>query len=222
MPDFEKLRRQMVERYKRHGYIKTKEVAKALLNVPREEFMENRYREQAYDDRPYPIPGDGLQTISAPYMYPVTYEPLELKLGHRFLEVGAGSGYGAAIAQELVGEKGFVLAIEINEITYRFAKENLERTGYSDVKLVEGDGTLGYLEEAPYNAISITAASPNIPPPLIQQLKPGGRLIAPIGFSNVYGQDLVLIIKNPDETVTRRNLMKVSYVPLRGEHGLKL
>jgi protein-L-isoaspartate(D-aspartate) O-methyltransferase len=120
MRDFSDLRGQMVRRYQR----------------AREEFMAPSYAEYAYVDQPFPIPGDGRQTISAPYMYPVFYEPLGLKAGERLLEVGAGSGYGAALARELVGSEGLVVSIEINPTTFRFARENLERTGYQDVVLV--------------------------------------------------------------------------------------
>jgi len=219
MEDFTPQRRAMVARYKAAGYIKTRRVEEAILRVPREEFMTQRLREYAYLDSPSPIPGDGRQTISAPYMYPVTYEPLNLKEGDKFLEVGAGSGYGAALARELVGDKGLVVAIEINEATYDFALDNLKRTGYSDVRLILGDGTLGYPDDAPYDAISITAASPEFPPPLVQQLSPQGRIIAPIGEATFFGQDLVLLEHASSGELTRRTLMQVVYVPLLGEHG---
>ncbi len=98
MPVFSDQRKQMVRRYTRAGYIKTDSMAKAVLRVPREEFMGPSYADYAYVDQPFPIPGDGRQTISAPYMYPVFYEPLGLKPGDRLLEIGAGSGYGAALA----------------------------------------------------------------------------------------------------------------------------
>jgi protein-L-isoaspartate(D-aspartate) O-methyltransferase len=219
MGDFTSQRRAMVTRYKAAGYIKTKRIEEAMFRVPREDFMTPRLREYAYLDSPSPIPGDGRQTISAPYMYPVTYEPLKLKEGDNFLEVGAGSGYGAAFARELVGEKGLVVAIEINEATYEFALQNLKMAGYSDVKLILGDGTLGYPDGAPYDAISITAAGPDFPPPLLQQLGPQGRMIAPIGEVSFYGQDLVLLDKSSGGELTRRTLMQVVYVPLLGEHG---
>jgi protein-L-isoaspartate(D-aspartate) O-methyltransferase len=219
MGDFTPQRRAMVARYKAAGYINSKIVEEAMLRVPREEFMTQRLRENAYLDAPSPIPGDGRQTISAPYMYPVTYEPLKLKEGDKFLEVGAGSGYGAALARELVGDKGLVVAIEINEATYEFALDNLKRTGYSDVRLILGDGTLGYPDDAPYDAISITAASPDFPPPLVQQLGPQGRMIAPIGEATFFGQDLVLLERACNGELTQRTLMQVVYVPLLGEHG---
>ncbi len=122
------------------GYISSEAMAEAVLRVPREEFMDPSYASYAYLDKPFPIPGDGGQTISAPYMYPIFYEPLSLKEGDRVLEIGAGSGYGAALAGELVGDSGLVVSVEINEITYRFAQANLDRTGYRDIILVLGDG----------------------------------------------------------------------------------
>ena len=202
------------------GYISSESMAEAVLRVPREEFMDPSYTGYAYFDKPFPIPGDGGQTISAPYMYPIFYEPLSLKEGDRVLEIGAGSGYGAALAGELVGESGLVVSVEINETTYRFAQANLERTGYGDIILVLGDGSLGYEEEAPYDAICVTAACPEVPEPLVEQLGSPGKLMAPVGSSySVYGQDLVLMEKDGDGITSMRTLMKVSYVPLIGEHG---
>jgi protein-L-isoaspartate(D-aspartate) O-methyltransferase len=220
MPDFPKQREQMVRRYMRSGYVKSEGMAQAMLRVPREEFMDPSYVDYAYSDQPFPIPGDGRQTISAPYMYPVFYEPLELRMGDRVLEIGAGSGYGAALARELVGPEGLVVTVEINPTTYRFADANLIRTGYGDVIVVLGDGSLGHTERAPYDAICVTAAAPRIPPPLVDQLKAPGRLMAPVGSSSsLWGQDLVLLEKSSDGEVNTSSLMKVAYVPLIGEHG---
>ncbi len=220
MRDFASERRRMVQRYRAQGYIKTERMAEAMLRVPRELFVEPEYMEYAYIEQPLPIPGDGRQTISAPYMYPIFYEALELREGHRVLEVGAGSGYGAALAREMVGSTGLVVTVEINPITYRFALENLKRTGYEDVIVVLGDGSLGYPEMAPYDAICVTAACPDIPKPLIDQLGPQGRLIAPVGHAcDIFGQDLVLLEKDEEGRTSRRVLMKVAYVPLIGRYG---
>jgi len=220
MPDFSELRAQMVRRYQRAGYIKTETMTEAVMRVPREEFMASSHVNYSYVDQPFPIPGDGRQTISAPYMYPVFYEPLGLKAGEKLLEVGAGSGYGAALARELVGPEGLVVSIEINPTTFRFARENLNRTGYQDVVLILGDGSLGYPEMAPYDAICITAACPEVPQPLIDQLDAPGRLMAPVGGSySLYGQDLVLLEKGAEGLMEKKTLMKVSYVPLTGEYG---
>ncbi len=219
MPGFPEQRKEMVKRYTRAGYVRSQAMADAMLRVPREEFMDPRYRKYSYYDQPFPIPGDGRQTISAPYMYPVSYEPLGLREGMRVLEIGAGSGYGAALAWELVGETGLVVAVEINSVTCEFARGNLERAGYGDVKLVLGDGSVGYPDYAPYDAISITAASPEVPPPLIEQLKTPGKLVGPVGGDRFTGQDMLLLEKDESGRVSERSLMKVVYVPLLGEHG---
>jgi len=220
MLDFAEQRKWMVQRYRRSGYIKTEAMVEAMLRVPREAFMGSAYVDYAYSDQPFPIPGDGRQTISAPYMYPVFYEPLEVKPGQRLLEVGAGSGYGAALARELVGPTGLVVSIEINPTTYRFAEANLLQTGYDDVLLVLGDGSPGYPKEAPYDAICVTAACPEIPRPLVEQLSAPGRLMAPVGAaSSLLGQDLVLLEKDMTGRLQRRALMKVAYVPLIGRYG---
>ena len=223
MPDFDEQRRQMVQRYRRAGYIKTDAMTNAMLKVPREQFMAKAHVNQAYSDQPFPIPGNGRQTISAPYMYPVFYEPLELKEGDKLLEIGAGSGYGAALAREFVGVSGLVVSVEINPTTFHFAEENLRKTGYNDVLLVLDDGSLGYPEGAPYDAICVTAACPDIPDPLVEQLKAHGRLIAPVGASSSYlGQDLVMLEKNEKGDTIRRTMMKVAYVPLIGRYGWAL
>lgn len=220
MIDFEAQRRRMVERYRVGGYIKSEEMARAMFKVPREEFMDPGYIEYAYYDQPFPIPGDGRQTISAPYMYPIFYEALEIGEGERVLEIGAGSGYGAALARELVGPSGKVVAIEINEVTCEFGRSNLQRTGYTDVIIVLGDGSLGYESEAPYDKICVTASCPEVPPPLIEQLKAPGILIAPVGpGSSLWGQDLVLLSKDKGGNIRRDVIMKVVYVPLLGRYG---
>jgi protein-L-isoaspartate(D-aspartate) O-methyltransferase len=207
----------MISRYKKGGYIRTKNIEEAVLSVPREEFMPEEHKHYAYMDQPFPLPGDGRQTISAPYMYPITYEALKLDLGERFLEIGAGSGYGAALARELIGSRGLVVTIEINKKTFNFAKNNLERAGYEDVIVIHGDGTLGYNEKAPYDAISITASTPRIPESLKEQLFSPGRLIAPVGEKNYFGQDLVLMEKGESGEFREKKIMKVQYVPLLGK-----
>ncbi|RLI01637.1 protein-L-isoaspartate O-methyltransferase [Candidatus Bathyarchaeota archaeon] len=218
MSSFVDERKCMVTRYKRAGYIHSRNVEEAILAVPREHFMDPKYTEYAYHDQPFPIPGDGRQTISAPYMYPVTYEPLKLQKGQRFLEIGTGSGYGAAIARELVGSGGLVVTVEINPETYQFARENLKKAGYDDVEVILGDGTLGYPELAPYDAVSITASTPDIPPPIYQQMASHSRLIAPVGNPGRYGQDLLLYERFGAES-SKRKLMSVVYVPLIGKYG---
>jgi protein-L-isoaspartate(D-aspartate) O-methyltransferase len=145
----------------------------------REDLIPSRYRDHAYQEIPLPLPGERA-TISCPHSYPLFYEPLGLGEGHRFLEVGVGSGYGTALAREVVGPEGLVVAIDLDATTLAFARKNLERAGYTDVVLVHGDGGLGYAEHAAYDRICVTAACPDVPPPLIDQLAARSRLIAPV------------------------------------------
>src|SRR5262249_14256491 len=145
------------------------------------------------------------------------YEPLELGQGHRFLEVGVGSGYGTSLAREVVGREGLVVAIDIDAMTLAFASENLERAGYTDVVLIHGDGGFGDPDHAPYERICITAACPEVPPPLIEQLALRGRLIVPV----IEGprQRLPLLEKRAD-CVRRTSLVSVLYVSLQGRYGV--
>jgi protein-L-isoaspartate(D-aspartate) O-methyltransferase len=220
--DFQKQRKAMVERYKTRGYLHSKKMVEAMRKVPREAFMPCAYLEYAYYDQPFPIPGDGQQTISAPYTYAMFYEPLHLTRGDRILEVGTGSGYGAALARELVGNTGKVVTIEVNTITYCFGKRNLEKVGYHDVIMICDDGSKGYPPEAPYDKICVTAACPEIPAPLTKQVRTPGRIVAPVGgpFSLI-GQNLVLLSKDKNGETTMETLDRVVYVPLTGEYGWK-
>jgi len=199
----------------RQGLLRSERIRQAMLTVRREEFIPRRYRDYAYEEVPLPLPGEQA-TISCPHSYPLFYEPLGLDQGHRFLEVGLGSGYGTALAREVVGGEGLVVAIEIDPVTLAFARKNLERAGYRDLTLVLGDGGLGYPPLAPYDRICITAAGPRIPPPLVEQLKDGGRLIAPVREGDE--QNLVLLEKR-GKKVRRKVICQVLYVPLRGRYG---
>jgi protein-L-isoaspartate(D-aspartate) O-methyltransferase len=199
----------------RRGLLRSEPLRRAMLTVRREDFIPPCYRDHAYEEIPLPLPGERA-AISCPHSYPLFYEPLGLGEGHRFLEVGVGSGYGTSLAREVVGPEGLVVAIDIDATTLAFARENLERADYTDVLLVHGDGALGYPEHAPYDAICITAACPEIPPPLIEQLTPQGRLIAPV----IEGtrQRLTLLEKTVDG-IRRTILADVLYVSLRGRYG---
>jgi len=202
----------------RRGFLKSPRIIKAMLKVPREEFIPDFYRDYAYLEVPFPLPGANA-TISCPHSYPLFYEALGLREGDRFLEVGTGSGYGAVLGREIVGDSGKVVTVEIDEDTYNYAEENIRRLGYSDIIMVLGDGGLGYPSGAPYDKICITASCPRIPEPLVEQLALGGRLITPIGRSE-HGQSLVLAEKkSPDEGLNVKVITEVLYVLLRGVYG---
>ena len=154
-------------------------------------------------------------------MVAIMNEALDLRPGLKVLEVGAGSGYHAATIAEIVGLEGHVYTVERVEELARFARQNLEHAGYSDrVTLVQGDGSLGYAERAPYDRILVTAAAPDVPPRLVEQLDKGGILVVPVG-GRFFPQDLVRIRKKPDGRIERSTLGGVAFVPLLGEHGFK-
>lgn len=213
--EFRQEREKKVRQLIAERLLRSERMRSALLRVPREDFIPPRYRDYAYQEVPLPLPGTRA-TISCPHSYPLFYEPLGLDVGHRFMEIGLGSGYGAAVAREVVGPTGLVVSIEIDPVTYEFGKTNLERAGYQDVCVVLGDGGLGYPECAPYDRICITAACSEVPAPLLEQLKVGGKLIAPIEEQGV--QNLALVSKG-ERGLSRQVICEVLYIPLRGRYG---
>ena len=217
--EFLRERREKVKELEARGFLRSHLLKAAMLKVPREDFIPPFYRDYAYLEVPLPLPGEA--TISCPHSYPLFYEALGLDAGHRFLEVGAGSGYGAALAWEVVGDAGLVVTMEIDPETFAFARDNLKNLGYDRVEVVLGDGSLGYPPRAPYDRICFTAAAPAVPPPLLEQLAPGGRLIGPVGKPHDV-QDLVLMIRQDTDRFRRVVVETVAYIPLRGEYGYSL
>ncbi len=224
---FVELRKKLVEDLKRRGILKTPEVIRAMLRVPREEFVPQHLRDMAYVDTPLPI-GYG-QTISAPHMCAMMNETLELSVGNKVLEVGAGSGYHAALVAEVVAPSdeppkrwGHVYTVEIVPELVRFARQNLKKTGYSNrVTVIEGDGSKGYPPKAPYDRILVTAAAPTIPQPLIDQLAVGGLMVIPVGTLGFF-QVLKLVEKVGEKEVKSKSLCEVAFVPLVGEWGWRV
>lgn len=209
-------RKDLVEKLFNQGYINTEKVKEAMLKVPREEFMPPENSSYAYLDRPFPI-GKG-QTISAPHMVAIIAEKLELTDGMSILEIGTGLGYNAAVVAEIAGNEGHVYTIERIPALVEKSRENLNKTGYSDrVTVIEGDGTIGYPDKAPYDRIYGTASAPKIPEPLKKQLKIGGKLIMPMGSD--YYQEMVLVMRISDDDFQTRNLGGVVFVPMIGKHG---
>lgn len=182
----------------------------ALAKVPRHEFVPEDQRPYAYENRPLPI-GYG-QTISQPYIVAVMTDLLKPKKTDRVLEVGTGSGYQAAILAELVDQ---VYTLEIVEELAVKGADNLKRTGYNTVHNRIGDGYYGWETEAPFDGIIVTAVASHVPPPLIKQLKPGGRMIIPVGGQFMM-QYLTLVIKDIDNKISTRQLLPVRFVPLTG------
>ena len=205
-----------VERLFREGVIKSEAVRRAFLRYPRHLFVEDRYRDYAHVDEPLPIPAG--QTVSAPHMVAIMLELAELKPGMKVLEIGTGSGWNAALIAELV--KTEVYTIERIPELVEFARRNLERSGVKNVHVFPGDGTKGFPPKAPYDRIIVTAGAPKIPEPLIDQLKPGGRLIIPVGSYHLW-QDLYVVTKDENGRIRKKHWGGVAFVPLIGEHGWK-
>jgi protein-L-isoaspartate(D-aspartate) O-methyltransferase len=187
-------------------------VLKALQETPRHEFVPPSQRKHAYENRPLPI-GHG-QTISQPYIVAIMTDLMNLEPGDQVLEVGTGSGYQAAIASQLVDK---VYTIEIIEPLGKAARKRLKRLGHDNIEVRLGDGYYGWEEHAPFDAIIVTAAASHVPPPLIRQLKPGGRLIVPVG-SRFMMQQLLLVEKDSKGEIHTRQVLPVRFVPLTGRH----
>lgn len=186
-------------------------VLEAMRAVPRHLFVPEEAAAVAYADQPLPI-GEG-QTISQPYMVAAMTAALELKGTERVLEVGAGSGYQAAILSRLARE---VHSIENHEALARAAVERLAWLGCANVRVHTGDGTLGWLDAAPYDGIIVTAAAPRIPPPLVEQLAEGGRLVIPVGDEQ---QQELLLVRKSGERTSSQVVCYCRFVPLLGRHG---
>lgn len=183
-------------------------VMDAMRHVPREAFVPPELQSAAYENHPLPI-GDG-QTISQPYIVALMSDLLDTQPSHALLEVGTGCGYQAAVLAELVHQ---VYSIEIIENLQQQAAARLKELGYLNISTRHGDGYQGWPEHAPYDGIIITAATPHIPPPLLEQLRPGGRLVAPLG-QRFGTQNLVVVEKDLDGKTSTRAVLPVAFVPL--------
>ena len=188
-------------------------VMAAMAQVPRHEFVPESEQRNAYADRPLPI-GMG-QTISQPFIVALMTDFMDVRPGDRVLEVGTGSGYQAAVLAQLAGT---VYTVEIVEPLARQARDRFERLGYRNVVARTGDGYRGWPEYAPFDSIMVTAAPREVPQPLIDQLKPGGRLVVPVG-GQAAGQSLLVVEKQADGTIKRRTVLAVRFVPLTDESG---
>jgi len=201
-------RNEMVDKQIAARGVKDERVLAALRAVPRHEFVPAELLRQAYEDRPLPI-GHG-QTISQPYIVGLMSELLEIGPEDRVLEVGTGSGYQAAIVAQLARE---TVSIEIVGALAQRAARKLGSLGYRNLTVLHGDGYFGHEAQAPYDAIIVTAAAEHIPPPLIAQLKPNGRMVIPVG-RRAWTQNLILVEKDEMGKVSTRNILAVRFVPL--------
>jgi len=206
-------RERMVETQIKARGLKDERVIKAMLKVPRHLFVDEALRDQAYGDFPLPI-GEG-QTISQPYIVALMTEALELKGNERVLEIGTGSGYQTAILAELAL---WVYTIERFPMLLERAKKVLKELGYKNISFKLDDGTLGWKEASPFDAIIVTAASPDIPPPLVEQLAEGGRMVIPVG--DEFSQTLIKGVKKGGKLHTKA-LEPVRFVKLVGAYGFK-
>lgn len=210
MDAFADARKRMVARQIAARGIDDPALLAAFRAVPREQFVAPEYARSAYDDRPLPI--EAGQTISQPYIVALMIAAADVGRDDRVLEVGAGSGYAAAMLGQVAGH---VVAIERHAELVALATGRIERLGYANVEIVEGDGTLGWPEEAPYDAILAAASGGHVPPALIEQLKPGGRLVMPIG-GRWAGQTLIKLTKRGDGSLGQETLCAVRFVELVG------
>lgn len=211
--DFIALREAMVERQLRRRGITEPDILDAFRAVPRDQFVSPQYAAQAYDDHPLPI--EAGQTISQPYIVALMIQAAAVALGDKVLEVGSGSGYAAAVISRIAGK---IFGIERQHDLVEIARERIRRLGYANIEIVEGDGTRGWPDEAPYDVILAAASGSHVPASLIEQLAPGGRLVMPVG-EPAWVQKLVKLIKRDDGSLQQSDLGSVRFVPLIGEEG---
>jgi protein-L-isoaspartate(D-aspartate) O-methyltransferase len=211
--DFTADRTAMVERQLKGRNVLDPHILEAFREVPRHEFVAAAFAREAYADHPLPI--EAGQTISQPYIVALMIEAAEIGKGDKVLEVGAGSGYAAAVVSRIACK---VVGVERQHDLAEVARQRLQRLRYDNVEIVEGDGTLGWPEQAPFDAILAAASGSHVPQPLLDQLAPGGRLVMPVGEPGS-AQNLIKISQQPDGTLRQWDLGGVRFVPLIGEEG---
>lgn len=208
--NYEQQRKRMVKNDIEGRGIKDQRVLNAMLKIPRHLFVPERNRKFAYADHPLPI--DAGQTISQPYVVALMTEAVELKSSDRVLEIGTGSGYQAAVLAEISKE---VFSIEIKKALAESADKLLKKLKYKNVQVKHGDGYFGWKKFAPFDVIIITAATNKLPPPLVEQLKEGGRLILPLGKINYY--QTLTVFKKKKNKIKKEEIIPVRFVPMTGK-----
>jgi protein-L-isoaspartate(D-aspartate) O-methyltransferase len=215
MTDYTAEREAMVERQLRRRGITEPEILDAFRAVPRAKFISDDYAHLAYGDHPLPIEAN--QTISQPYIVGLMIQAAGIRLGDKVLEIGAGSGYAAAVISRIAGR---VIGIERQHDLVEVARERLNLLGFDNVEFVEGDGTKGCSDHAPFDAILAAASGSHVPRPLVEQLAPDGCIVMPVGEPG-WVQELVKVTKQEDGILKQQTLGGVRYVPLIGEEGWK-
>jgi protein-L-isoaspartate(D-aspartate) O-methyltransferase len=205
----------MIERHLKGRGITEEPILDAFREVPREKFISDEFAHLAYGDHPLPI--EAGQTISQPYIVALMIQAADIAPGDKVLEVGAGSGYAAAVISRIATQ---VIGVERQPELVEVARERIRRLGYMNVQILEGDGTKGWPQEAPFNAILAAASGSHVPQPLIDQLAPGGRIVMPVGDPG-WVQHLVKVTKGRDGRLQQSDLGGVRFVPLIGEEGWK-
>jgi protein-L-isoaspartate(D-aspartate) O-methyltransferase len=213
LTDYAAEREAMIERQIASRGIHEPAILEAFRSVPREEFLSPEYADLAYGDHPLPI--EAGQTISQPYIVALMIHAAEMKAGDNVLEVGAGSGYAAAVMSRIAGQ---VTAIERQPDLVKVAQERMQRLGFDNVRIVEADGTRGWEPEAPYDAILAAASGSHVPPAWVHQLADGGRIVMPVGEPS-FIQKLIKVTKGPAGKLITEDLGGVRFVPLIGEEG---
>lgn len=208
--------REMIWKIKQAGHLKSTELEKALLELPREKFVSASLKRFAYDD--VPISLSHRQTVSQPTTVVVMTEALEVKKTDKILEIGTGSGWQAAILSKLT--KKNVFTVETIHELVELARHNLAENKIKNVKVIEGDGSKGLKKYAPYDKIIVTAASPEIPQPLLDQLKIGGKMVVPIG--DYYSQEMTVITKMSKTKYDKKFIGYFTFVPLIGKYGFEV
>jgi len=224
MPDeletmLEKQKEELISSLVKQGALKSKCVIEAFRKLPRHKFVTDDYVNSAYMDIALPIIKNS--TISQPYTVAVMTEALQPAAGDKILEIGSGSGWQACLLAHCVGDNGLVVSIEIDKDVHEFARKNVSKLGIKNIKLLVSDGSVGCKKFAPYDKIIFTCATPDIPKPFIEQLKVGGRIVAPVG--SPANQRMLLIKKTAEDKLEQEEIEDVSFifVPLTGKYGYK-
>ena len=209
--DFEEQKEALIKKLIMLRALKTPRITEAFRKVPRHFFVRKDLLKHAYED--IPLPTYCGQTISQPYTVAIMTEALQPKPGEKILEIGAGSGWQAAILAYCVKPKGKVITLELEEKLVKFARNNIKKVGLKNVKVIHGDGKKGYAKEAPYDKCMITAACEEIPKPVLEQVKIGGRIVAPV--NHLFTQRMIVLDKLGKNKFRKRDLGSFVFVPLR-------